>query len=470
MKGIILLLVVLSGILSSKIFALENDHFLGKSDFSIEPGIEKSWDPQDSNFEGSITCSYSKCVTLEEAANTAINNGFPKRVNLELVFQARQRILSSIGHLVPRLEFTVGRGDIPSTALNTISSMLGFLMPSNWFDWKESKLIYEAQKSSFTGILRNVVTDTETLYYNIHRVSLDLKIYEYYANHLTKFIEEVRSSGPVNEDEILMLENLRDEVVANAAYLNGVISSWYTYDIAVAMAYQNQGELGINPIQLPDLRNVPNYPVTESDLEKVKNNSTDIQTLRYLIKAAHYSRLSRIFNFLSPSGDNENPGVGISFGIDNIADVRIASSEKRVLEIQLEETTARLESTFRKLVDTYNASVDLYKQYQNAKGPNRALFKSVLEKYNNEGILSAEKLIRAIDWALKFELNRNFVQHLYLITKSQMDNLLVIGDRYSRIPNLIPQRQPLNRRKDRLKIKEDRHIEKDLANGTLVIK
>jgi hypothetical protein len=465
----ILILIIIGSVFSCNIYASGNDHFIRENDFSPEGGIEKSWDPDDSNFEGSITCSYSKCVSLEEAARTAVDNGYPKRVNLELVFQARQRILSSIGHLVPRLEFTVGRGDIPSSALNTVSSMLGFLMPSNWFDWKESKLIYEAQKSSFTGILRNVITDTETLYYNIHRVSMDLKIYEYYANHLTQFIEEIRSSGKASEDDILMLTNLRDEIVANAAYLNGVISSWYTYDIAVAMAYPNQGELGINPIQLPDLRNVPTYPVTESDLERVKNNSTDLQTLHHLIKAAHYSRLSRIFSFLSPSGSNENPGVGISFGIDNIADIRIASSEKHLLEIQMEETAARLESTFRKLVDTYNASVDLYKQYQNAKGPNRALFKSVLERYNNEGNLSAEKLIRAIDWALKFELNRNFVQHLNLITKTQMDNLLVNGERYSRIPTLVPERKPLIRRKDRLKIREDREIEKDLQNGILVI-
>lgn len=469
MKRIMFFLVFLSGILSSKIYALENDHFLGTGDFSIERGMEKSWDPEDSNFEGSITCTYQKCVSLEEAANTAVNNGYPKRENLELVFQARQRILSSIGHLLPRLEFTVGRGDLPTAALNTITNMMGFLMPSNWFDWKESKLVYEAQKSSFTGILRNVITDTESLYYNIHRVSMDLKIYEYYGQHLTTFIDELEKAPNVNEQDILLLTNLRDEINANAAYLNGVISSWYTYDIAVAMAYPNQGDLGINPIALPDLRDIPNYPITQSDLERVKTNSTDLATLRYLIKAAHYSRLSRIFSFLSPNGTPDNPGVGISFGMDNITDVRIASSEKRLLEIQLEETTARLESTFRKLVDTYNSTLDLYKQYQNAKGPNRALFKSVLDNYNHAGVLSAESLIRAIDWALKFELNRNFVQHLYLITKSQMDNLLVNGDRYSKIPNLVPERKQLIKRKDRQKIREDKEIEKDLSNGTLIL-
>jgi hypothetical protein len=279
----------------------------------------------------------------------------------------------------------------------------------------------------------------------------------------------VGSAPNVNEQDILLLTNLRDEINANAAYLNTVISSWYTYDLAVAMAYPNQGDLGINPIALPDLRNMPNYPLTPIDLERVKSNSTDLATLRYLIKAAHYSKLSRIFSFLSPSGSPENPGVGISFGMDNITDVRIASSEQRVLEIQLEETTARLESTFRKLVDTYNGTLDLYKQYQNAKGPNRALFKSVLDNYNQNGVLNAESLIRAIDWALKFELNRNFVQHLNLITKSQMDNLLVNGDRFSRIPTLIPERKPLVRRKDRLKIREDKEIEKDLKNGTLIL-
>jgi hypothetical protein len=99
------------------------------------------------------------------------------------------------------------------------------------------------------------------------------------------------------------------------------------------------------------------------------------------------------------------------------------------------------------------------------KNPNRALFYSVLSKYKIDQKLDVEKLIRAVDWALKFELNRNFVQHLSLITKTQMDRLLVLGDRYEDVKHWIPENGKLDLRSDKIKIKENREIDRDLKNG-----
>ncbi len=369
------------------------------------------------------------------------------------------------------MELSLGNGINPTSLLSTITNLFGFIIPSNWFNWKESKLFYAAQKSSYTGILRNQIVDTEILYFNIHRVAVDLKIYEYYYGRLQKLVDHIKANDrehKIHPEDLLMLENLVDEIRSNATYLNIVISNWYTYDLGVAMAYPDQVALGILPVALPHLIDAPLYKVSNQDLERIKNQSNDLITIRYLIRAAHYSRLSRTFSFLSAGGSGNESTLGLSFGLDLLADIRISSSEKRFLEIQLKEVSAKLESRFRILADVYNGSIDLYTQYFNAKNPNRALFYSVLSKYSHDKTLDVEKLIRAIDWALKFELNRNLAQHLYLITKSQMDRLLVLGDKYEFVHQIVPANEMLNRRTDKIKMKENEDIDYDIRKGKLV--
>ncbi|MBF0205457.1 MAG: hypothetical protein HQK53_01075 [Oligoflexia bacterium] len=431
------------------------------------------WDPSESLFEGNITCTSKKCISPEEAVDAAVSNGYLTKGKLESVFQARQRILKSIGHLLPRISLNLGLGVLPCGVLDTISNLLGFLIPSNWFNWKESKLIYAAEKSSYLGILQNQISDTEILYYNIHRVALTIKIYEYYAGHLAKLIEHIKLNNnerKIQDEDIVLLENLLDEIRSDAKYADGIISDWYTYDLAVAMAYPDQGTIGIRPIALPDLRNEEVYSITESDLVQIRANSSDLLTLRYLAKAVSYSRLSRSFNFIgTTSSSGRTQGISISFGLDNISEIRISSSEKRNLEISIQENAAKIESTFRKAVDSYNTSIDLYKEYVNAKGHNSALFYSILGRYTTDGVLDSDRLISAIYWAIKFEVNRSFVQHSYLIAKSQMDRLLVRGDKYTKLSNsiMVPANEGLHHWQDRIKIRENRDIDNDINRGVL---
>lgn len=458
-----------------------NAHFLSPQDFKLyylptsnsEERL-KLWDPSDSLFEGQITCTSPKCVSIEEVLKGAVANGYPSREKLVSVYQARQRIIGSIGRLIPRLEFSLGRGVLPANILDTVSNLVGFLLPSNWFNWKESKLLYAAEKSSYIGLLRNVVSDTESLYYNIHWVALDLLIYNYYADHLQKLIEDIKDhnkQGKISSDDILQLENLLAEVKSDAAYLNTVISNWYTYDLAVAMAYPDQGAIGINPIPLPDLSKVGTYTIQNSELAQIRINSAELLTFRYIIRAAHYTRFSRIFSFLGTSGSGRDTALNISFGLDNIADIHIARAEEKNLKIKMEESAAKIESSFRKAVDVYNGSVDLYKQYMAAKVPNRALFNSILGKYQTAGTLDTQALIRAIGWALKFELNRNFVQHLFLISQSNMNRLLVQGYYYTDLIDSyrFPLCPDLHWIHDRSIIKENREIDKDIMRELLDI-
>ncbi|MBF0207715.1 MAG: hypothetical protein HQK53_12575 [Oligoflexia bacterium] len=429
------------------------EHFLSPQDFSISASglpsifiINKEWNPEESLFAGQINCSAKKCITITEAVNAAITNGLPTRERYESVFRARQTVVARLGNILPRFELSLGYGMNPLSILNFVGNLLGFLMPSNWYNWKESKLMHLAEVSSFQSLLQDQVSNTEILYYNIHRINFDLLIYEYYIERLESFISDLRSiatittvvpstsnPAPVPEADMLILENYLAEIKSAKIYLDGVIRELDEYDIAIAMNYPNMSEVGLKPLVLPDLSKNPHYTISDTDIKRIKNKSKTLLALRYMRQAAHYARKSRTWAFLGTGGSGSESSIGISFGLDNIANVRIARSEERSVDILITQTKYDIENIFRKAVDSYNSSIDLYKQYTDGKVPNRALFRTVLNQYNREGKLMSEQLIRAIDWALKFELGRNFVQHFYLTAHSQMQRLLVQGKLYERL-------------------------------------
>lgn len=273
----------------------------------------------------------SHCLTVDEAIGQGLVHGFLRREEVETVFQARQRIFANLGRLLPRIEFGVGNGMVPLNILNTMTNLLGVMIPSNWFNFAESKLMYSAEKSTYVSILRNTVTDIQSIYFNIHRVLMERLIYDYYATHVEQLITEIKSThsnSAIPANDLLLLENYAADLRASATFLLNVNPLFYPYDLAVAIGLPIQGEIGLLPVSLPKLDDTAPYLVTDEDLQRIKTQSMELKSIRYLIRAADYNRLSRIFSFLTASGTPNTPTLGISFGLDTIANIRISSSQK----------------------------------------------------------------------------------------------------------------------------------------------
>lgn len=450
-------------------------HFLSVEDFEYALGGASkrfsTWDPNDTSYNGQIPCTASKCVTLDEAVNSAVAQGFPSREGIETVYQARKRILVALGRILPRLEIDIGHAIHPAGIFDVFSNLLGFLVPSNWFDWRESKLIYKAEQSSYLGLLRDQVTDTEVLFYNLHRIAVDIEIYKYYAKNVGALVDNIRqtANNSVSNEDVLQLENKLRELNADAAFLDSVLRSVDNYDIAYAMGYE-PGEyesVNILPIDLPDLSSAPPIEAINAELESAKAQSDRLQTVRFLRRAAKYAHLSRIFSFLRTGGGGAGTTIGISLGFDIIGDVQIAESEMRRLDIVLKQVASEIEVIYRRTITNANGSVDVYKQYEEAKNANRELFLSVFDRYNREGVLTTTNLLRAIDWAVKFETNRNFVQHYYLTMLSQRNRVTLAGPRYAGLEDRVPRNTRPHGWHDRLKVWEDKEIEHDVEHGEL---
>jgi hypothetical protein len=442
------------------------------------PGMRtNSWDPSDTEFQGQITCEDGpeiKCLSLEEIIKGTLENGFTKRQEFENVVQARKRILIRLGDLLPKIEFEVGTVLTPGDMLNTFTNLFGFIVPSNWFNWAETKLFYHAQKESYTSILRNTITDTEIIYYNLHRVSFDLEIYNFYLTRLDRIIKKLEANVDEHDHQyVFTLDQLKQyymEINSDAQYLNTVLGNFFNYDLALAMAYPKQEQLSIKPIKIPSLEEMKEIKIDAKELQHMKEISNMRRSLRYLWRAAHYSRLSRLFSFLTGDGDKETgPTMGVSVGLGHFADISIASSELRTLDVKVQEFDAKLESEYRKIADVINSSINLIKIYFNGKLINRKGLYAILSEYELNKNININDFIRNINWSLKFELNRNFVQHYYLIYKAQLNNLTQQGEFQSLVDPKIPGPIELTGWRNRWFSRENNDIDTDVQKGIFKI-
>ncbi|MBF0312487.1 MAG: hypothetical protein HQK50_02375 [Oligoflexia bacterium] len=446
---------------------------------SIQYPHNKEWPPSEVEYQGSFPCTAKKCFTLKEISEETVKRGFESRKEWESVQQSRGRVLESLGQLLPRFEMTLGHGiDWPAAALDVVTNLLGFMIPSNWFSWKESKLNLQAQRYSYLTLLQQQLLSSKVIYYNIHQMQMQYQIYDYYTSRVGTLIEELkrnyREDGPVPADYILVLENFHaDLMIEQVAIKNGLdqINSeviplfnlgenWNSFGI-VAMdidAETKQFFAGTNPEVL--------IPANFETM--VMKNSTELKTITYLRHASKYATLVRIFDFFSV-GEEGNRSIGFSIGLDNFARVKISRSQSRVLDIEKEKMVANLRQAIYRLKSNYRMAYDLYREADKGKVPNRQWLMTALGVYANCGAINTWELKDFIFWALRFETSKSQAKHLVLITKAEQEYLQGDSLIYSSLNQKLPEARSLHWWSDRIKIRENNSIDAAIARGELVL-
>lgn len=415
----------------------------------------------------SFQCLAKNCVDLDGAISSALTHGFTKREEYETLLQSRSRVLVALGLLLPRISISVSSMQAPLSPLSLLSNLFGILIPSNWFNFAESKLIYQAEKNSYLAISRNTILDTQTLYYKMHKTLSDRAIYTYYANNLQGLIE----SFPVNSivaNNSLLLANTMEDLRSSAQIVQFITPNLYPYDLAVAIGQPQLSDISITPLELPDLDQISPLEVNAEDLTRVKEQSKELLALRYLKRSTHYNRLSRIFSFFGVRATpTDSTSETFSFGLDILANVALAGSQNQMLAIKIQEMENKLEANYRERVQDINMAIALYHQYAQALRNNQSLFSSALVSLNSFTSEDLVKFQRSLEFTIKFALSLNSVQHSYLVAKGQLDKLLGQGKWYTNNQISVPERKPLHPIRDHLKRKEYDEIDEDLKKGVL---
>lgn len=368
--------------------------------------------------ENTQTASY----TVQQLIDNAKRKNYSIRANAEKVYRARQQIRVAMGRLLPSLNFGTIMAGVQMDYFDLVPSLLGFLFPSNWFRWKESKLYFQAERRNYAIMIANEINAVESLAYRVHSIKVLEQIYVFYlekVNGIVEVAQKRKAAGEDTADISLKFENIALKMSHDIAVLRNEIRK-QSSNLANAIALDltnNWDSFDIAPIALPDLSD--KHPLdSEAYLSEVFRKSLEIKAFAFLRKAAKYSRYNRSFQFLSPNGDADG-----SFGFGYFAFVNIGKSKEREIEVKQEELNSNLKTATRKAISDYNLSLKLFKRsiagFQNAEG-----WYDVLDaKFKEGGEYVPSEYVDAFESLLAFKSRIVQAQHFFLISKAQIERL-----------------------------------------------
>lgn len=341
--------------------------------------------------------------SIEKAFDLYLKQGFDTREGVEGLYQSRKRVLLRIGALAPRLNINFG-SSLPSGINDFTSNLLGFVIPFNWFKWMEARQFYDARKYAYLNTLLDQSSFTQITYFRIHQAKIDYEISLFYKQRLIQMLTHLREdyqedqNGPINITDIEFLDSL------NAA-VNGTMYELRQEALAsipqlgTLMGFVKEtGNIDIERLELPNLSQL--FPLDKDKIiAKAKINSLEILSMDYMISAAKYTLKAIVASPLSTGEPREDfRTFGLSFGLDNIANINISKSQIRLLEIQKERSLSLIDNIVSNLVFRYNESLDDYQDAEKKiKSDNfkvqRALKNSIRYHNQNNGIDFEPELI-----------------------------------------------------------------------------
>ena len=303
--------------------------------------------------------------TLDELMGRAKFLNYSVSQEAEKVYQSKLKMSEARGNLLPKVSIRsiIGvagsfAGALGGDYLSVVGDALPFIFPNNWFQWKASKVLFQAERMSFASLRGNEMSAVEGLYYQIYRdqavlALLDQQVEWMKATQAHLVIEEQAGTLPTGSAEyfgtsITLLE--RDRITLSTLIKN----EYAQLDHAVALPPLN-GISELKPINFPSLEKI--QPLQAQDFYKdAQAHSYELKTLKHLLDASRFQTKEVWFKWLDPSGDG-------SLGFGTASSFRIAQSKEEEVRKKITETGSLIELKSAQIASEYNAAL---KSYANA--------------------------------------------------------------------------------------------------------
>ena len=411
--------------------------------------------------------------SLRKLVSITKKRNYQVRANAEKVYRARQNIKLAIGALLPSLNmstvlstFDIGTGGVSVGSFTDLAaSFLGFLFPSNWFRWKESKLYYEAERYGYAVLVANQINTVESQYYYVHLLrSMDRKYGEYISS-LDDIVSKVRlrvEGGEALFDGLARLENILTLVKQDHILIQETLKElYYNLSFAVALDYQHWPGFDIKSLNLPDLGEADELNPDDYEPDVIEK-SLELKQFDFMIKGSRYAQKTRMFDFLTPGS---NPAAALGFGYPSY--LKIGRSETRELEIKKEEMEGNLRLALEKAIVSYNQAIAFFKESEHGYNNSKLLINFIVRKFDEGGIFEGAELIDAVESELHFLVHMLQAQHRNLISLAQVNRLTLAEPYYGNMMSVVPK---VEKRKMGLRKKlEERRIKRDIKKGKLKI-
>ncbi len=381
-----------------------------------------------------------KSYSLDELLGRARFFNYTTMQAAEKLIRAKAEIGRKKWGLLPRFNVKIvieffANG--PLSLLDSLGFIAPFLFPTNWFKWKETGLLYEAEKRSYASLRGNQMLSVEQLFYVIHR---DVMIHSYLLSHLDwlkkieKGIEREErqrklptgsrdffqlSILPLEEDR-LQLENLIEMELAELAH-------------AVSLPPLD-GISGLIPATLPDLSESPRLD-PKHFFRDAQLKSLEVEALKKLLEVALWIKEERKWGFIDPESDD---AAGFDFGHT----MRIAKSHEHEIRRKVEEVHSSLEKQSGGIAQANNSAIDLYLVISEEIEKLKFAFDYLVQRHLSGDHTFDEweylkELSELANKRLSAEIKRLNLIHDYLITQAKYQRLLLLGH-YQDLMEVLP--------------------------------
>ncbi|HAR41489.1 MAG TPA: hypothetical protein DCS07_02475, partial [Bdellovibrionales bacterium] len=291
---------------------------------------------------------------------------------------AKDQINIARGNLLPYLNLggLITSSGSPTFLLSSVQYLLPFLIPSNWFDYRAQKNLFEAEILSYRILQLNAYSSALSMYYTVLADQQYQNIYIEQAEDLRKVYETRRSqyvAGTISVEDLLQAQSQGLMAQIRASQMRA-LQKQEIAALRAALGLPLSTEIWIDSSAMPLSEWETGRSISDVAEEAFRLAPEQIQ-ITWLEKAAIQQKWSRIFGFIGSaslssqasvngSGNSDHASfsdlkgsanIGIGFGY--YPSIQLSDRSIDHIRLRLEELKQELKQT----LEAELTSLDEYK-------------------------------------------------------------------------------------------------------------
>ena len=408
---------------------------------------------------------------MEDLTDKARTESYDTKKSFEKLYQARRNVTRKVGGLVPSLNLGVIMNSITSVTgtfflpISIIAPLIGFIFPANWFELKESKLMFEAEKRFFISAVANNINSVEAFYLEANKTMQAIRLYEaVYADvdTILKTVLDQEETNPIPFTAYAKLDLLKNRMEAEIEVMREI---YWTQIEEIGHS------IGLNEQERREfiLKELKNFDpklnsFTYNDIrEKVLSRAVEINAGKYLSLASEFAIKKRKWEFLSPNPDPES-----SMGLGYSAQVNIAKSEKRVLDLELKEFEERFMTQIELVARDHAVTKKNIANAEKIRATAKRFYDLARAKLDFSQSKDYKEIAEASIEYMQAELELMNLKHQMLAVESSYRRLLYQGKAYEKLLPTLWLKSP-EEKLSKVEKKENRKINKAIKKGEIVL-
>ena len=384
--------------------------------------------------ENNLNSCESNCFSIEEAARRAKTHNLESLKEALKLYKARETVNVKLGMIIPHLNLKIITE--PWGLLDLIPGLLGFLFPSNWFHWKESKLYAKAQRYSYLTFLGNQVQTVQNVYYNTHLLSLIEAQHQKQIEFLGELLEYLikrEENGEISFETVELAKSKMAQKEIDLLFISQAKRE-VLIDLAEAMNLKGPWDLvqiQDLPLKVPEFVDIKVKKLTR----KVFRKSYQRLALKNLEKAAEYSKKARAWSFLTPDGE----GSGFGFGM--VGQIRLGRAGVQEMKLEMKSYENRLKKTLFLLKNQFESIKLVYDKANEGTESTFNLLDAMREDFLTTGEINFNDFFENMEMLFGFQYASLLSKHAFMEGQSKIRRLLRKGKEYSDLESFLPEKK-----------------------------